>query len=87
MTGYFHEYFINLLASITAKILHSGKSFTFMQSGGDVFHTHIYTRENTRPWNWGVRGSDGQPQKPLKFEYKLTGLNMTRQEGVLAGGD
>ena len=46
---------VHLLESITAKTLQCRKSFTFMQTRGDVYRTREYQRENTQPWNWGVR--------------------------------
>ena len=46
---------MNILASITAKILQCGKSFKLMQIRGNIFPTREYHRENSPAWNWGVR--------------------------------
>ena len=53
--GIFTGIFINLLMSITAKVLQCGKSFTFMQIRRDVFCTSVLTCENIRPGNWEIK--------------------------------
>ena len=59
LTPQFHAWVfpVNLPASITAKILQYGKSFTFKFAGKFSvlsFESTFDHREDARPWNWGV---------------------------------